>query len=294
MDFIPEYLIDKNIRVEYEKIRHLLLIDHSIQLTQSGKTNKDSNSDQSNPIEEKLNGNFSILQEIIQNGRIFSYISDSFPLEKLTSQENFISLLFYFGLLSIESSEGRMTILKTPNLTVTHLMYSYMRDAFSDINVFRLDLRKLNTLVHNMAYHGDWKAFFEFLQKEVKKQTSIRDFLSGEKVIQTFLLAYINICDYFLAKTEQDMNKGFSDLYLSPFVAKYPDMKFSYLIELKYISKTQFEQTKLDTLVQSAKQQALQYIQDESVRSNIGNTTLKTLVIVYKGWELCHFEEISD
>jgi hypothetical protein len=75
---MPEYLIDKNIRVDYEKLRHLLLIDHSIQFTQSSKTNKDSKSDQSNLIEEKLNGNFSILHEIMQNGRILSYISEAF------------------------------------------------------------------------------------------------------------------------------------------------------------------------------------------------------------------------
>jgi len=278
--FVPKYLIDKNIRVDYEKLRHLVLVDQNIQIEKSAQA------------DQKLNGNFSTLQEIIQNGGILSYISDSFSLEKLTSQENFVSLLFYFGLLSIESSQGQLFMLKIPNNTVRHLMYSYIRDAFYDVNVFRVNIGALALLVHNMAYRGEWKPFFEFLQKEVEKQTSVRDFLTGEKVIQTFLLAYLNICDYFLAKTEQDMNKGFSDLYLSPFVAKYPDMKFSYLIELKYISKTQFDEIKLNTLVENAKQQALQYIQDERVKQDIGNTTLKTLVIVYKSWELCHYEEI--
>ena len=48
-------------------------------------------------IDNRLNGNFSRLKSIIENQEIVSDIIDGFPVEELTTQDNFISLLYYFG-----------------------------------------------------------------------------------------------------------------------------------------------------------------------------------------------------
>ena len=68
-----------------------------------------------------------------------------------------------------------------------------------------------------MAYDGDWEPVFRFLASEIEKQTFIRDYLTGEKVIQTFLLAYLNVSEYFIVRSEEKMGKGFADLYMEPF-----------------------------------------------------------------------------
>ena len=69
-------------------------------------------------------------------------------------------------------------------------MYSYLRKGYEDVEVFTIDLWQFANLIRNMAYIGEWQPVFQFLAEEVKKQTSIRDYLSGEKVVQTFLLTY--------------------------------------------------------------------------------------------------------
>jgi hypothetical protein len=63
----------------------------------------------------------------------------------------------------------------------------------------------------------------------------IVDYLSGEKVTQGFWSAYLNVTDYFLTWSEREMGKGFADLYLESFLVRFPDMRYGYLIELKYI-----------------------------------------------------------
>jgi hypothetical protein len=65
-------------------------------------------------------------------------------------------------------------------------------------------------MLGDMAYEGVWEPVFDFLAGEVKDQTSVRDYLAGEKVIQGFLLAYLNLTDYFLPGTEMEMSKGFA------------------------------------------------------------------------------------
>lgn len=87
------------------------------------------------------------------------------------------------------------------------------------------------------------------------RQTLIRDYLSGENVIQTFLLAYLNVTDYYLRRTEDEMGKacpelvegGFVDLYLEPFWQKYPDVRHGYLIELKYVPRSEWSEARADS-----------------------------------------------
>ena len=48
----------------------------------------------------------------------------------------------------------------------------------------------LSKYSRDMAFQNDWKPFFQYLAEQIDKQTAIRDYLNGEKVIQGFLLVY--------------------------------------------------------------------------------------------------------
>ncbi len=261
----PDNMIDDNIRIDYGKLRHLLVLDR------------------------KLNGNFSHLANIIKIRRMGpAKIVSSFPVERLTKPSNFTSLLFYFGLLSYAPT-GELQI---PNETVRQLMYSYLRDGYEDVNVFNVDIWLLATLIQKMAYQGEWRPVIEFLANEIQKQTAIRDYLTGEKVIQTFLLAYLSVTDYYIIRTEEEMGKGFVDLYIEPFWAKYAQVKFAYLIELKYITRSEFSETLLQKNLKEAKTQLQQYATDVQVVKRTQGATLKSVAMVYSGWELVACEEV--
>ncbi|KPA16589.1 hypothetical protein MHK_003178, partial [Candidatus Magnetomorum sp. HK-1] len=231
-------------------------------------------------------------KSIIENKEIVSDIVDSFPVEELTMQENFISLLYYFGLLTIKGESRGKYLLKIPNLTISYLMYGYIRGGFKDVNIFKIDMWELSNFITMMAYDGNWKPFFQYLSEQINQQTAIRDYLHGEKVIQGFLLAYLNIADYYITQSEQEMNKGFSDIYLEPFLARYPDLKYSYLIELKYMAKKEYSEAIQQEKIKKAKKQLNQYAASERVKKSVGNTHLKKVILVYNGWEMVYCEEL--
>lgn len=264
---IPDRLIDQNVRIDYSKLRHLVTID------------------------KRLNGNFSQLRTILENNETVSDIALSFPLERLINHENFVSQLFYFGLLSFAGESAGRPLLRIPNRTIQDLMYGYIRDSFYDVDVFRLDLWKLVNLLSDMAYRGIWQPFFDFVAAAIQQQSSIRDYLNGEKVVQGFLLAYLNVAHYFLTWSEKEMGGGFVDFYLEPFLVRYPDMQFGYLIELKYIARNEFSQAKLKEKITEAEQQLARYASDPRIAVVSGLVTLKKLVLVYNGWELVYREE---
>jgi hypothetical protein len=100
---LPDELIDNNVRIDYGKLKHLIVLDR-------GKT-------------KITNGNFSKLKEIAGQGETLTKITKGFPLEKLTDPENFESLLFYLGLLTIKGPEKNKLRLEIPNETVKRLYY---------------------------------------------------------------------------------------------------------------------------------------------------------------------------
>jgi hypothetical protein len=264
LETIPDEMIDQNVKMDYGKLRHLVVLDR------------------------QLNGNFSHLRSIIESGGIRGGIAPSFPVEELIKPKNFISLLYYFGLLTYHQEDE----LIIPNRSVQHLMYGYLRDGYEDVNVFSIDLWHFANLVRQMVYQGEWQTVFQFLASEVEKQTSIRDYLSGEKVIQTFLLAYQNVTDYYITRTEEEMGKGFVDLYLEPFFAKYDKIKYGYLIELKYLTRTEFTEELLQSKIDDAKTQLQQYATDPRVIKSNRGVNLTSIMLVFRGWELVHYEEV--
>jgi hypothetical protein len=261
---LPQQMIDQNVRVDYGKLRHLVLVDR------------------------RFNGNFSILREIIETGAVTSDVVSSFPVEQLLARENFVSLLFYLGLVTLDGVSEGLPVLRIPNLTIRKLMYGYLRDAFRDVDVFRVDLWGFANLVGRMAYDGEWQAVVDFLAAAVQQQTSVRDYLTGEKVIQGFLLAYLNVTDYFLAWTERELGKGFVDIYLEPFLARFPDMQHGYLLELKYLPRGELTEAKLTAAVQEAEAQLARYAADARVQKVVGRVTITPVVLVYHGWELVY------
>jgi hypothetical protein len=265
----PDRMIDHNVRIDYGKLRHLVVLDR------------------------QLNGNFHHLARILETEEVQSEVVESFPVERLLEPENFISLLFYFGLLSYAKRQEGEAYLTIPNRTVKTLMYSYLREGYEDVDVFRVDLHHLAHLVHEMAYRGEWESVFHFLANEVKRQTSIRDYLTGEKVIQTFLLAYLNVADYYVTHSEEEMGKGYADLYLEPFFPRYPGINFAYLIELKYMKRKEWSAERQAEELAEAWKQLQQYGTDDRITRSSRGASLKCLVLVFCGWEMKLAEEVE-
>lgn len=67
-------------------------------------------------------------------------------------------------------------------------------------------------------------------------------------------------------------------------LANYPDMKYSYLIELKFLKRDDTT-TKVGSLIEEAETQLRKYASDEKVLASTGNTRLRLLVAVYRGWQ---------
>ena len=268
---VPRYLIDTNVRIDYGKLRHLLVVGR------------------------QLNGNFDLLREVIGEGRKdLPHIQPSFPLQQLTDRQNFLSLLHYFGLLSIRGVVDGMPRLAIPNQTVKQLMYGYLRDGYRDVAVFRVDLYRFEQLMMRMANQGEWRPPFEFLAEAIAAQTGIRDYIAGEKVVQGFLAAYLSVTNFYVFRSEAELGKGHADISLEPLLARFPHLRHGYLIELKYLKRSESaDRDAVAAAVRDATTQLARYLADERLARQFPGVRFTGLALVFHGWELAYCDAVS-
>ena len=263
----PEMMVDNNIRTDYNKLRHLVQIDKT------------------------FGANASVIQQIVAEGSITAQISTSFPAEKMTDTENFKSLLFYFGMLSIQGVYQGDTVLGIPNLTVREQLYTYLTEAYLQADLFEMDMSVLSTLIKGMAYRGEWELVFRFFARELERQSAIREFIDGESHVKGFLLAYLGLTQGYVILPEHESSKGYADFYMMPDLLHQPDIAYSYIVEVKY-ARRDASDADIALLKRDAAEQLRRYAVDEKVLRTKGNTRLGLITLVFKGWELVVLEKL--
>ena len=218
----------------------------------------------------------------------------SFPLERLAKRDNFLSLLHYFGLLSIRGTVGEETELGIPNRTVRHLLYGFLRDAYEDMDLFSLDEFELGPLLRAMALRGEWAPVFDTIAGRIERFTGIRDYIAGEKVLQGFLAAYLSLGERFVFRSEAEYGKGYADLSLEPDLVRYPDTRHGYLVELKYLKRGEpADGARLEALRGEAAGQLRRYLAEERLGRQYPGVAFTGLALVFHGWELVGSEAVA-
>ncbi|HLP62832.1 MAG TPA: AAA family ATPase [Candidatus Deferrimicrobium sp.] len=273
---IPDNLIDRNAQIDYKKLRHLIVID------KKGAVG--------------TNGNFSKLQHVIETNTAHTYIQTGFAIKELIEPENFYSLLYYFGLLTIKgTTPSGQALLTIPNEFVKRLYYDFIKETYKETLLFNIDMGVYAGLMEEMAISGNWRALVEYIAGRMEASLSLRDLMSGEKAHQVFWNVYLGLGALYNVYPENEMNQGFADLTLVPLLIRYPAIKYSYLIEFKYIKSPANEPAnpqKIQELKEEAETQLTRYSLDEKFQKAIGQTTLKKLILIFSGNRLVYQGEV--
>jgi len=264
---LPREMIDINVRSDYSKLKSIIY------------TNK------------KLNGNFKTLQTLIGGQSIsISNLVQDFSALNIEKENNFKSFMFYLGLVTIKDRAFDLN-LKIPNETVKRIDIDFLKDALEIEKVFEINISQIERDLKAFALEGNLQ-IFRYIADLIKESTGIRDYIYSEQTVKSMYLAYLSLTPYYIVKSEEEMNKGFSDIWLKPF---NPYVEYVGLLEFKYIKRGEKEPTqqKIDTLVADAQKQLLDYEKDEIVSTYLGRgLKLQKVIIIFWGWEMVYCESI--
>lgn len=268
----PEEMVDPNTKTDYNKMKKLLQLD-------------------------KLDGNRKgVIRTIIENGEIIGKIAETFPARMLTKPRMFVSLLFYYGMLTIKGTKGDRLILGIPNNNVRKQYYEYLMELYEE--KASVDTEQLEAYYYDMAYDGKWHDGLQFLADAYTKISSVRDGIEAERNLQGFFMAYLSLNGYYYTAPELELNHGYCDFFLLPDLTHYPT-KHCYIIELKILPKSEFnamskdgKHTKAELQWAEAVEQIKRYAEAPRVEALRQGTTLHKIIMQFEGWELKRMEEV--
>ena len=263
----PKEMVDKNIRTDYKKLKMLADIDKG------------------NQRENRM----SVIEEIAATGSIVMNLKTSFPAEYVTDDNNFRSLLYYYGLLTMKRSLGRRIEMEIPNNCVKEQYWSFMRDYFN--RSIHIDIIALQDEMDRMSFDGDWKPLIQRIATAYNENSSIRDSILGEHNLQGFFKAYLALNSLYLVEPEIELNYGFGDFLMLPDKERYPDIAHSYILELKYLKPTATD-AEVEAKSKEADGQLLKYSKDKIVKRLCSGTQLHLLKTVFRGANMMTCEEI--
>lgn len=261
----PEIMLDPNTKTDYKKLNMLIQLD-------------------------KLDGNRKgVMMEIIEKGEIAATLVPSFSANEMTDPETFPSLLFYYGMLTIKGTRGSRLILGIPNNNVRKQYYNYILNELSKHRA--VNISKLRDYFDLMSFDGQWREGFQYMADCYKQLSSVRDSIEGERNIQGFFLAYLSLNDYYITAPEVELNHGYCDFFLLPNMTHY-QANHSYILELKYIPKSDYTEEKAAEQWAEAVEQINGYAVAPRVEALRQGTQMHKIIMQFCGWELVRMEEV--
>ena len=240
---------------------------------------------------EKLMGNTlrdSFIHKAANEEYVLGEVKEHFPATELIEDENFISLMYYYGMLTIRGSFGFRMKLSIPNNNIRKQYYKYILNQYN--KSAKVDISHLQDTFDSAAMFGEWKEMFSYIAEKYKECSSNRNAIEGERNIQGYFMAYLSLCPYYLMCPEIEFNHGYCDIFLMP-DRRFKDVKHSYIIEFKYVkadSSAQEVSNKFDEAVA----QLNIYASDEKIKNMTSGTDLHKIAMVFKGLELEKIEKI--
>jgi len=259
-------LIDLNLKTDYGRIEMLL----------------------------KKTQNIEKLEHIIEHSNIPSEVIDRFSINKIHESQNFLSLLYYMGLVTIDSGDNSKPLLSIPNYSVKTMYWEYMEYIIRDRNPEMIyDPSIIIDGLASLAFDGDYKPFFAGFFKNFVSLISNRDLINfSEKNIKFLLLSILFQNNFYLPISEPENSGGYVDTYLQRRNYLYPNITTDWVWEIKYVKQAE---AKNQSAIETKKNDAIAKLKRYK-SSNLfkDRTDIRYLIVLFIGKTEYWIEEVSE
>ena len=217
---IPEKLIDVNIASDYSKLSKMLSLSKG---------------------EKKQE----ILEKTISGEGVMTEITEKFNPEVEFKDEEFASMLFYLGYLTIAGERLGIPELKIPNKIMSEIYSSYFLNLLNKENNLSISNDEHNKILEEIALEGKIDKLVEIAHRYLNNLSN-RDYQKfDEKYVKLIFYCIAMNLKLFWIKSELEVNRNYPDLLFIP-----KDNTKGYkavMIEFKYLKKDEQAKEQLKT-----------------------------------------------
>lgn len=208
----PDEILDLNVKTDYGKLKGLIV-------GSSGK--------------EQLKG---IIEELNINKSLNFPLVRRFTFENRLKPYELKSLLYFFGLLTMGNKPNHFVI---PNYVIQQLHWEYLQKFLEETGV-DFDVELLSKTITDMAERGDVETFKELTVDFFHTKLAGMDFNQlTEKHVKFFFISYFTLSNLYNVISERELpGKKHIDLLFEAHPAFYNYVKYNFIVELKYIRKS--------------------------------------------------------
>ena len=93
--------------------------------------------------------------------------------------------------------------------------------------------------------------------------------------------------EQLVLRSEAEYGKGYADLTLEPDVVRFPETRYGYVIELKYVKRGESaDAARVEALRREAAAQVRRYLSDGQLARRYPSVRFIGVVLMFRGWEL--------
>jgi Predicted AAA-ATPase/PD-(D/E)XK nuclease superfamily len=259
----PEQMLDSNIVTDYQKVRDIFNIGE-------GETDR-----------------FELLEELVKVGYIDFTLTRIFNLVHRFNDDDFLSLLFYMGLLTFKEARSSDWRFEIPNYVIKKLYFEYFGSVYLKNTRFGNSLRPITKAIDELVNEAKPKTFLSIVENVLQENHSNRDeMVYGEKHLQTLMIALLFPYKAFKIHSEYESKRTYPDVFLE----RIPDRKINYevVLELKYVKKS--KEDKLAGVITDAQTQLNGYMTTQ----RFSRPDVKGFYIVFFGGTLYECKQYGD
>ena len=232
--------------------------------------------------------NYTILKQLLMEGEITGNLVPLFELDKHFDRDDFISMLFYNGYITIKETNGMETKFGIPNYVSQVLYADYFLKLIDIDEAYKIDTTEIQQAIIQLGQYGNIEPVVEKVQ-EFLMHCSVRDKEKfNEMNLKHIFSMILALTSQFIVYGEYPAGQGFVDMLIqksSNSLATYEG-----IVELKYLNKEKAKKSSIKKLNIEAKEQLEKYLKDKRLEQK---ENLKKYVIIFKGFEEFYIEEIK-
>jgi Predicted AAA-ATPase/PD-(D/E)XK nuclease superfamily len=256
----PKVMLDTNVISDYRKIRNIFKIGN-----------------------DEIS-RFQLLDDLVKRGYVDFSLTQLYNLEAEFTDNDFLSLLYYMGMLSFKELSMIGWCFEIPNYVIKKLYFEYFASIFLAKTSFEKSKRPIMEAITHLVGEANPEAFFKIVEQVLAENHSNRDEMTyGEKHLQTLMIGLLCPYESYFIHSEYESRRGYPDIFLE----KKPNtiVKYEIVIELKYLKKK--EENKLPQVITEAQAQLDEYMRSE----RFSRPDVRGFYVVYLGGEVYQWAE---
>jgi len=177
--------------------------------------------------------NYKVLEQLIENNAVTGIIKDRYDLNQEFSENEFITLLYSMGFITIKNEAfGEVFEFEIPNYVIKILYFNYFAmelknrnnlSGITDIQNILIDLAK-----------GNIEPFNEQLNEVIKTLSNRDHYGFKEKHFHVITLALLSFASFYFIDSQPELDNKYPDILL---IGRDEKVPHNYLFELKWMKE---------------------------------------------------------